>query len=62
MPTERDRKPDLASAMWPALSRDAKAREAQQARADAARKADIRRLVSNLDELVDGLRKERGQR
>jgi hypothetical protein len=58
----REQKPDLASALWPHLSREAKAEEVQQAKAQAERKADIRRLVSNLDELVAAVRREKAGR
>ena len=59
--TQREQKPDLASAMWPHFSREAKAKEAQQAKAQAEQKARLRRTIENLDEIIDAVRKERGQ-
>jgi len=62
MAEQRNQKqPDLASAMYPALSREAKAREAQQVRAQAEQKARSKRTADNLQEVLDSLRKERGR-
>jgi len=54
-------KPDLASAMYPSLSRDAKAKEAAQAQQDAEMKERSRRTAENLQAVLDSLRREREQ-
>ena len=53
---QRDTKPDLASALYPHLSQAAKAQQAVQARADAERKARLKRTADNLQEVLDSLR------
>ena len=58
---QRDTKPDLASALYPHLSQAAKAQQAVQARADAERKARLKRTADNLQSVIDSLRKERGR-
>jgi hypothetical protein len=59
---QRDQKqPDLASAMYPALSREAKAREAWQARAQAEQKERNKRLAENLQATIDAVRREKGR-
>jgi hypothetical protein len=60
--TQREQRPDLASAMYPHLSRAARAEAARQAQADAELKARLRRTANNLQEVLDSLRKEREQR
>jgi hypothetical protein len=62
MATGRDRRPDLASALWPHLSRAAKAQEAAQARAQAEQKARIKRTAGNLQEVLDSLQREKAKR
>jgi hypothetical protein len=53
-------KPDLASALWPSLSREAKMKEAQKARAQAEQKAHNKRMADHLKTLTEQLRRERG--
>jgi Skp family chaperone for outer membrane proteins len=50
---------DLASVMWPALSREAKAQEARQARVQAEQKARNKRTAENLQQVIDSLQRER---
>jgi hypothetical protein len=57
----RDQKPDLASAMYPALSRETKAREAWQVRAEAERKARLKRTADNLQATIDAVLRDREQ-
>jgi hypothetical protein len=57
-----DPRPDLASAMWPALSREAKAREQAQAREEAWRKRNREILLRNLREANASLRADRERR
>jgi hypothetical protein len=52
---------DLASVMYPNLSREAKAKEAQQAKAQAELKARNRRLADNLQATIDAVRRDKGQ-
>jgi hypothetical protein len=54
-------KPDLASAMYPSLSREAKAREAAQAKARAEQRAHSKRMADHLRMLTEQLRRERGR-
>jgi hypothetical protein len=58
---QRDQKPDLASAMWPHLSREAKAKAAQEAKAQAELKARLKRTAQHLGEVLASLREERGR-
>jgi len=58
---QRDQKPDLASAMYPALSATARAERARQAQAQAELKARNRRLVDNLQATIDAVRREKGR-
>jgi hypothetical protein len=62
MATQRDQKPDLASALWPHLSQQAKAEAARQARWQEERKARNRRLADHLREAVDAVRREKAGR
>jgi hypothetical protein len=55
-------KPDLASAMYPALSREVKAQQAAQARAREEQKVRSARTAVNLQAAIDALRRERGSR
>jgi hypothetical protein len=58
---QRDQKqPDLASAMWPGLSREVRQREAEQAKAREEQKARIKRTAANLQAAIDAVRRERG--
>ena len=61
MATGREQKPDLASALWPHLSREAKAKAAQQAKARAELKARNKRLADNLQATIDAVRREKGR-
>jgi hypothetical protein len=61
MMAQRDTKPDLASAMYPSLSRDAKAQEAKNERWQAEQKARNKRLADNLQATIDAVRRERGR-
>jgi hypothetical protein len=54
-------KPDLASAMFPALSREAKAKAAQQAKAREEQKVRNKRLADNLQATIDAVRREKGR-
>jgi hypothetical protein len=54
-------KPSIADAMWPSLSREAKVKEAQQAKAREEQKLRTRRLVDHLQETIDAVRRERGR-
>jgi len=47
--------------MYPALSREAKAREAWQARVQAEQKAHSKRMAEHLQALTEQLRQERGR-
>jgi len=58
---QRDQKPDLASAMYPSLSRDAKAQEAKNERWQAEQKARNKRLADHLQATLDAVRRERGR-
>jgi hypothetical protein len=60
MPT--DPRPDLASALYPSLSREAKAKEAQQAREEAWRKRNRDHLLKCLREANANLRADREKR
>jgi hypothetical protein len=51
---------DLASAMWPHLSRETKAKEAQQAKAQEELKARNKRLTDHLQATIDAVRREKG--
>jgi hypothetical protein len=53
-------KPDLASALWPSLSRDAKAKAAQEAKAREELKARLQRTKDNLQATIDAVRREKG--
>ena len=57
---QRDQKPDLASAMFPSLSREVKAQQAAQARAREEQKIRSARTAANLQAVIDALRKEKG--
>jgi len=61
MATQREPKPDLASAMWPHLSREAKAKAAQEAKAQAELRERNRRLADNLQATIDAVRSEKGR-
>jgi len=52
-------KPDLASAMWPHLSRAAKAEGQRQIQWQAELKERSKRTADHLQEVLDSLRKER---
>ena len=56
---ERDQKPDIASAMWPHLSRAAKAEGQRQIQWQAELKERSKRTADHLQEVLDSLRKER---
>jgi hypothetical protein len=57
---QRDQKQsDLASLMYPHLSRETKAKEAQQAKAREELKAHNQRLADNLQATIDAVRRER---
>jgi hypothetical protein len=47
--------------MWPHLSREAKAKAAQQAKARAELKARNKRLADNLQATIDAVRREKGR-
>ena len=55
-------KRSVADSMWPGLSAEAKAREAAQARAQAEQKARLQRTISNLDEVLNSLQREKAER
>ena len=55
----RDPRPDLASALYPNLSSEAKAREAAQAREKAQREQRKQEMVKDLRELGAALRADR---
>jgi len=61
MATQREPKPDLASAMWPHLSREAKAKAAQEAKAQAELRERNKRLADNLQATIDAVRSEKGR-
>ena len=50
-----------ADALWPSLSREAKAEAARQARWQEERKARNKRMVENLDEIIDAVRREKAR-
>jgi hypothetical protein len=54
-----DPRPDLASAMYPSLSREAKAKEAQQSREEVRRAQSKQTLMRLLRETREGLRADR---
>jgi hypothetical protein len=54
-------KPDLASAMYPALSQKRKVEEARRVQAEAEQKARSRRTADNLQAVLESLRRERGR-
>jgi hypothetical protein len=54
-------KRSVADSMWPSLSREAKAREAAQAWAQAELKARNKRLADNLQVTIDAVRREKGR-
>ena len=54
-------KPDLASAMWPHLSRAAKAEGQRQIQWQAELKERSKRTADNLQSVLDSLRTERGR-
>jgi hypothetical protein len=60
MMAQRDQKPDLASAMYPALSREARQQAAEKQQAQAEQKARLKRTAENLQEVLDSF-KERGR-
>jgi len=53
--------PDLASAMYPALSREARQRQAWEAKAQAAQQERLERTAANLQSVIDALRREKGR-
>jgi hypothetical protein len=53
--------PDLASAMYPALSREAKAKEAAQAKAQAELRERLKRTSDNLQATIDAVRSDKGR-
>ena len=57
----QQRTPNTADAMWPSLSRSAKAQEAHQRRWDEWRERDRQSLLRNLRETTAALRRERGR-
>jgi hypothetical protein len=57
----REQKPDLASAMWPHLSRDVKVREVEQTKAQVEMRERLKRMAENLQEVTDAWRKEQGR-
>ena len=54
-------KPDLASALYPHLSRDAKAKAAQEVKVREELKARSKRTVENLQATIDAVRREKGR-
>jgi hypothetical protein len=52
-------KPDLASAMYPALSRETRQREASEARAREEQKMRNKRMAQSLRAITEQLRQER---
>jgi hypothetical protein len=50
-----------ADALWPSLSREAKAEAARQARWQEERKARNRRLADHLQETLDAVRRDKGR-
>jgi hypothetical protein len=62
MMAQRDTKPDLASAMYPSLSREAKAQEAKNERWQAEQRARDKRLADHLQETIDAVRREKQER
>jgi hypothetical protein len=52
--------PDIASALYPHLSRTAREQAAAEQRAQAEQKARLKRTGDNLQEVLDSLRRERG--
>ena len=61
MATQREPKPDLASAMWPHLSREAKAKAAQEAKAQAELRERLKRTSDNLQATIDAVRSDKGR-
>ena len=57
----RDERPDLASAMYPALSQQARQREASEAKAREEQKVRSKRLADNLQATIDAVRREKGR-
>jgi len=53
-------KPDLASAMYPNLSREARQRQASEAKAQAAQQTRLERTAANLQAVIDAWHRERG--
>jgi hypothetical protein len=61
MAQQRDQKQtDLASALYPHLSREVKAQQAAQVRARAEQKTRSARTAANLQAAIDALHRERG--
>jgi hypothetical protein len=58
---QREQKPDLASAMYPSLSRETRQREAAEAKWWEEHKARNQRTAQRLQEAIDDLRREREQ-
>jgi hypothetical protein len=57
---QRDQKqPDVASAMWPHLSRAAKAEGQRQIQWQAEQKERSKRMVKNLDVIIEEIRAEK---
>jgi hypothetical protein len=52
---------DLASVMWPALSREAKAEAERAAQAQAEQKMRSQKTAQHLQEAIDAVRREKGR-
>jgi len=59
---QRDQKPDLASAMWPSLSRESKAQEAATAEWRAEMKRRSQELAADLRAIARRMRERSGVR
>jgi hypothetical protein len=55
----KDPRPDLASAMYPSLSKEAKAREAAEAKWEAYQKARNKQIAADLRALAASIREGR---
>jgi hypothetical protein len=56
---QRDQKPDLASALYPALSAAARAKAAREVKAREELKTRNRRLADRLQATIDAVRRDR---
>jgi hypothetical protein len=56
---QRDPRPSLAAAMYPNLSREAKAKAAEQTKAQQELRERSRRTAAHLDEVLESIRRER---